>query len=272
MNVSDMANAQITPADAQRARRAYYGNISYVDEWTGRLMDTLDALQLRDNTVVVLVADHGDLLGEHGLWYKMNFFEDAARIPLVFHYPARFAPARVAQPVSLVDVLPTLGALAGVAPAVQPLAGHSLLGLLDKSSADVPDSDTPVYGEYMAEGSVAPIVMVRRGAWKFIHCPGDPDQLFNLAQDPDEVHNLANDPAHTDTVAAMRAEVAARWNLDALDSAVRSSQRERHFITQALRQGTFTPWEYTPPRNGSAEYMRNHLDLNEVERLARWPR
>jgi choline-sulfatase len=57
-----------------------------------------------------------------------------------------------------------------------------------------------------------------------------------------------------------------------LDSAVRSSQRERHFITQALRKGTFTPWEYTPPRNGSAEYMRNHLDLNEVERLARWPR
>jgi choline-sulfatase len=61
-------------------------------------------------------------------------------------------------------------------------------------------------------------------------------------------------------------------DLDALDAAVRSSQRERHFITQALRQGTFTPWEYTSPRNGSAEYMRNHLDLNEVERLARWPR
>jgi choline-sulfatase len=60
--------------------------------------------------------------------------------------------------------------------------------------------------------------------------------------------------------------------LDALDIAVRSSQRERHFITQALRKGTFAPWEYTPPRNGSAEYMRNHLDLNEVERLARWPR
>ena len=272
MAVSDMANAHITPADAQRARRAYYGNISYVDEWTGRLMGTLDALQLRDNTVVVLVADHGDLLGEHGLWYKMNFFEDAARIPLVFHYPARFAPARVAQPVSLVDVLPTLGALAGAAPAVQPLAGRSLLGLLEKASADVPDKDTPVYGEYMAEGSVAPIVMVRRGVWKFIHCPADPDQLFNLAQDPDEVHNLASEPAYADTVAAMRAEVAARWNLDALDNAVRSSQRERHFITQALRQGTFTPWEYTPPRNGSADYMRNHLDLNEVERLARWPR
>jgi choline-sulfatase len=155
---------------------------------------------------------------------------------------------------------------------VQPLAGRSLLGLLDTPSAEVPASDAPVYGEYMAEGSVAPIVMVRRGAWKFIHCPADPDQLFNLAQDPHEVHNLAQDPAHADTVAAMRAEVAARWDLDALDAAVRSSQRERHFITQALRQGTFTPWEYTPPRNGSAEYMRNHLDLNEVERLARWPR
>ena len=274
MHVSDMANATITEDDVRRARRAYYGNVSYVDDWTGRLLATLDALHLRNDTVVMLVADHGDLLGEHGLWYKMSFFEDAVRIPLVVHAPARFAAGRVAAPVSLVDVLPTLADLAGAPAPVQPLAGTSLVPLLNQASTTsaVEATERTVVGEYMAEGSIAPVVMLRRGEWKFIHSPVDPDQLFHLASDPDEVRNLAQDPTHAATLAAFRAEVAARWNLDAVTQRVLASQRERHFITAALRNGKFTPWEYTPPRDGTQEYMRNHLDLNDVERLARWPR
>ena len=274
MHVSDMANATITEDDVRRARRAYYGNVSYVDDWTGRLLATLDALHLRNDTVVMLVADHGDLLGEHGLWYKMSFFEDAVRIPLVVHAPARFAAGRVAAPVSLVDVLPTLADLAGAPAPVQPLAGVSLVPLLNQANTPsaVEATERTVLGEYMAEGSIAPVVMLRRGEWKFIHSPVDPDQLFHLASDPDEVHNLAQDPNHAATLAAFRAEVAARWNLDAVTQRVLASQRERHFITVALRNGKFTPWEYTPPRDGTQEYMRNHLDLNDVERLARWPR
>ena len=274
MHVSDMANATITDDDVRRARRAYYGNVSYVDDWTGRLLATLDALQLRNDTVVMLVADHGDLLGEHGLWYKMSFFEDAVRIPLVVHAPARFAAGRVAAPVSLVDILPTLADLAGAPAPVQPLAGVSLVPLLNHANTpSAPEAtERTVVGEYMAEGSIAPVVMLRRGEWKFIHSPVDPDQLFHLASDPDEVRNLAEDPNHAATLVAFRAEVAARWNLDAVTQRVLASQRERHFITAALRNGKFTPWEYTPPRDGAQEYMRNHLDLNDVERLARWPR
>ena len=272
MHVSDMANATITDDDTRRARRAYYGNISYVDEWTGRLLATLDALQLRNDTVVMLVADHGDLLGEHGLWYKMSFFEDAVRIPLVVHAPQRFAAKRIAAPVSLVDVLPTLADIAGAPAPVQPLAGHSLLPLLTGADDGLARE---VVGEYMAEGSIAPIVMLRRGEWKFIHSPGDPDQLFHLPTDPNEVNNLAAHPAHAAhaaTLANFRAEVAKRWQMDMVTERVLASQRERHFITAALRHGKFTPWEYTPPRDGAHEYMRNHLDLNDVERLARWPR
>jgi choline-sulfatase len=274
MHVSDMANTTITEDDMRRARRAYYGNVSYVDEWTGRLLATLDALQLRNDTVVILVADHGDLLGEHGLWYKMSFFEDAVRIPLVVHAPKRFAAGRVAAPVSLVDVLPTLAEMTGAPAPVQPLAGTSLVSLLATAatSSTAAATERMVVGEYMAEGSIAPVVMLRRGEWKFIHSPVDPDQLFHLASDPDEVQNLAADPRHAATLAVFREEVAARWNLDAVTQRVLASQRERHFITAALRNGRFTPWEYTPPRDGAQEYMRNHLDLNDVERMARWPR
>ena len=91
-SVSAMDEVEITDRDVRQARRAYYGNISYLDDWTARLTSTLTGLGVADDTVVVLLADHGDMLGERGLWYKMNFFEDSARIPLIVHSPTRFAP------------------------------------------------------------------------------------------------------------------------------------------------------------------------------------
>ena len=268
--VSNMAATTITDDDVRRARRAYYGNIGYVDDWTSRLVGSLESLGLADDTVVILLADHGDLLGERGLWYKMSFFEGSCRIPLVVHSPARFAARRVSKPVSLVDVLPTLVDLAGAAGTIEPadpLAGTSLVGLCEGR-----DERREVIGEYMAEGSVAPIVMIRRSTFKFVHCPADPDQLYDLATDPDERTNLATSPDHDRIVAEFRSEVARRWDLDRLTTEVMHSQARRRVVGGALRTGRFTPWDYTPPRHGAEEYMRNHLDLNDVERLARWPR
>jgi choline-sulfatase len=261
----DSPNAQVTDEQIRNARRAYLGNVSYCDDWTARLLDTVEGLGIGDNTVVVLLADHGDMLGERGLWYKMNFFEPSARIPMIVHAPSRFQPRRVTEPVSLVDVLPTLVDLGeiGLDP-VEPLAGTSLVPLCAGQS----QPERTVIGEYMAEGSRAPIVMIRRGSLKYVHCPADPDQLYDLNDDPDELRNLAGGSMST----GFRSEVAARWNLEALTEQVFLDQARRRFIDTANRAGTFTPWDYTPPRNAAGEYMRNHLDLNDVERLARWPR
>ncbi len=262
-------NAVISDNDVRNARRAYYGNVSYCDDWTARLVDTVTALGLADDTVVVLLADHGDMLGERGLWYKMNFFEPSARIPLVIHAPNRFAARRVAEPVSLCDFLPTLMELAGTAQEpIEPLAGSSMVALCE----GVVEPDRTVLGEYMAEGSRAPIVMIRRGSKKYVHCPADPDQLYDLTADPLELTNLATDPTYADELRQLQTEVKRRWEMDELTAAVLTDQARRRFIDGALRSGTFTPWDYTPPRDASGEYMRNHLDLNDVERLARWPR
>jgi choline-sulfatase len=265
----DPSGAVVTDEHVRAARRAYLGNISYVDGWTERLVGTLDQLGLGDDTVVMLVADHGDMLGERGLWYKMNFFEGAARIPLIVHAPSRFLPRRVATPVSLVDVLPTIAELAraDVDELVDPLAGRSLVSLCDGA-----EEERDVIGEYMAEGAIAPIVMIRRGTQKFIHCSADPDQLFDLSTDPHELHNLAGDPGMAEHVAAFRNEVEARWDLSSLHSDVMRDQARRRIVSEALRSGAFTPWDYTPPADASGQYMRNHLDLNDVERSARWPR
>jgi choline-sulfatase len=268
-----VGDSYVADEHVRSARRAYLGNISYVDDWTDRLVGALQRLGLNDDTVVMLVADHGDMLGERGLWYKMNFFEGAARIPLVIHAPARFGPRRVDAPVSLVDVLPTIAQLvdADVGELIDPIAGRSLIGLCEGEPDENPGGGQ-VIGEYMAEGAVAPIVMVRRGQWKFVHCAVDHDQLYDVAHDSHELTNLASSPEHADLVAVFRQQVADRWDLEALRDEVLRSQGRRRYATEALRQGEYTPWDYTPPADASRQYMRNHLDLNDVERNARWPR
>ncbi|WP_432838285.1 sulfatase-like hydrolase/transferase [Dactylosporangium sp. CA-092794] len=109
---------------------------------------------MRDDTIVIVTSDHGDMLGECGLWYKMSPFEPSARIPLIIHAPATFAPRRVQQPVSLPDLLPTLVDLADAAPANT--AGRSLLRLAWGEDKPGPD----IIIEYLAEGLATPQVTV----------------------------------------------------------------------------------------------------------------
>ncbi len=269
MHVMDLDRTPVTMEQTLRARRAYYGSISYVDEQIGLLRQTLADTGLCDDTITVFLGDHGDMLGERGLWYKMSFFEPAARIPLMVHAPARFAPRRIAASVSLVDILPTLRDFAhdGQAPAwPDPMDGRSLLPHLRGEGGH-----DEVIGEYLGEGAIAPMVMLRRGPWKFVHSPVDPDQLYRLDLDPHETRNLADNPDFAAPVAAFRAEVAARWDLQALDTQVRASQRRRHFLFEALQRGSFQPWDHQPVRDASQLYMRNHIDLDDLEARARFP-
>ncbi len=270
-HVSNMDQVHVTDDDVRRARRAYYGNISYLDEWTARLMSTLQAVGAADDTVVIVLADHGDMLGERGLWYKMNFFEGSARVPLIVHYPKKFKPKRITQPVSLVDVLPTITELCGdVAPErVDPLPGQSFLDLCEFGQSR---GEREVVGEYMGEGTVAPLVMIRRGDLKYVHSPVDPDQLYDLAADPHERVNLAEDHDWSATLKGFRAEVEQRWDMDRLTEDVIKDQKRRRLVDKALRTGKLTPWEYTPPMDGAEQYMRNHMDLNILEFSSRWPR
>jgi choline-sulfatase len=134
-------------------------------------------------------------------------------------------------------------------------------------SADAAGRSQPVVGEYLAEGVNAPAVMVRRGTHKFVACPGDPDQLYDLAQDPAELVNLASRPEHQPTVRVLRGEVARRWDLEALERRVLASQRERHLVVRALGAGAFRSWGYEPA--SADRYVRGGADLYELQRRAR---
>jgi choline-sulfatase len=164
-----MDDVEIDDDRVRAARRAYYGAISYVDWRIGRLIDVLRETGRLDDTVIVLTSDHGDMLGERGLWYKMSFFEDSVRVPLVVAGPG-IGPGRSASLVSTMDLPPTLVELATgelPEPVVGPLDGQSLAPLLHGREA----ARESVAAEYLAEGAAAPIVMLRRGDVKLVHSP-----------------------------------------------------------------------------------------------------
>ena len=270
-----MDEYEITDEHVRSARHAYLGAISYVDDKVGQLLRALEAGRLKDDTIVIFTSDHGDMLGERGLWYKMTFFEWSARVPLLVHAPGRFAPRRVSQAASLVDLLPTLLDLAntGLPPEravslADRTDGRSLLPLLEGAPED---PEAVAAGEYLGEGAAAPVLMLRRGRYKYIYSEPDPALLYDLAADPHELHNLAGDPSAAAVEAAFMDEVAARWQPDLLRLAVLASQRRRRLAAQALMQGAHTPWDFQPHREASRQYMRNHLDLNDLERRSRFP-
>lgn len=238
------------------ARRAHYAAVSYVDDKLGRLLDALETVGLRQDTVVIFTADHGEMLGERGLWYKMTFFEPSAAVPLIVSAPGVFAPGRVGVNVSLLDLVPTLAELGGarVEPAVEQLDGTSLVPLLSGAAVEHADA---VVGEYLAEGALAPVVMIRRGALKFVTSPGDPDQLFDLKTDPNELSNLATTAGYAHEVEAFRDEVARRWDLGALREQVIASQRRRRLIAHALSVGSQSSWDYGPEDDSGRRYVRS---------------
>jgi len=247
------------------ARHGYFAAVSYVDERIGEVLGALADAGLERDTIVAFTADHGEMLGERGLWYKMSFYEPSARVPLLLSVPGRPAPARVAEPVSLLDLAPTLLELAGDR-APDDLDGVSLLPLL---AGEGVARDGSVACEYLAEGVHAPAVMLRRGRWKYVACSGDPDQLYDLVADPAELVDLVAAPAHAGTLRDFRAELAQRWDLELLHRRVLASQRERHLVVRALGHGAYTPWDYAPPVAAETRYVRSRADLYALQRRSR---
>ena len=264
-DANDWRSYDITGTQIARARRGYFANISYLDEKIGEILQILD--DTRQEAVVLFVSDHGDMLGERGLWFKMSMYEGSARVPLMIAAPG-LAPGRVDTPVSTLDIGPTLAEIAGIdVSEIAPWTdGTSLLPV----TAGEPRGPVPI--EYAAEASSTPIVALRDGPWKFVRCTADPDQLFNLEDDRNELTNLATDPAYADTLARLSDLTDTRWDLAGFDAQVRASQARRWVVYEALRKGGYYPWDFQPLQKASERYMRNHMDLNVVEENQRYPR
>ena len=232
-----------TEAQVRRARAAYYGLVSYADDKLRQLLEALDELDLAGDTVVIHTSDHGEMLGEHGLWRKMSFYEQSARVPLQVRWPGRAAAGRRAgECVSLVDVAATIVAAAGAASPAAPMDGRSLAGLL---AGPDPGWRDEAFAEHTAHGTDRARAMLRRGRWKLC-LSGAEDlepELYNLVQDPGEFTNLAGAPAAAGVQEDMTDALLRRWDWRRIDREVRASQRRRQLMrNSALAAGRLPPF------------------------------
>ncbi len=250
----------VTDAHIANTRHAYFAMISYLDEKVGRLLDQLDEVGLSDTTTVMFVSDHGEMLGERGMWFKQCFWEWSARVPLIIAMPGARRDVRVSSTTSLVDLLPTIIDIGGGIEdhrladwhgVTAQLAGNSLVPLLHGNSDDWPDT---AIADYLAIGPCVPCRMVQRGPYKYMMTHGHPDLLFNLDTDPDERDNLAAKPEFRTTLAELKSIAMHDYDPDLLTQKVVRSQQERLFI--AGSPGPKPDWDFVAYQGDDARFVR----------------
>ncbi len=224
----------VTDEHRRSARHGYYGMISYIDEKVGRLVDTLQRTGQLDNTVIVFTSDHGDMMGERGMWYKQHFFEWAAKVPLIIRNPERFNPGRIRENVSLIDLMPTLMETASdtaLNTLVDTLDGKSLYQSLTASNGHRGDTlDDIALSEFAADGSTGPSKMVKKGDWKYMYLEGEDELLYNTTDDPNEINNRLTDPDAASTLAELRDICFNNWDPDYWRATIASDQQRRLLI------------------------------------------
>ncbi len=264
----------VTEEHVRNARHAYYGMVSYIDDKVGRILATLEQCSLARDTVVVFAADHGEMLGERGMWFKQTFYEWSARVPLMISWPAEIAPRRVGAPVSLVDLLPTFLDIAtgGEPPEpVDPLDGATLLPLM---TGQEPGDARGVVSEYSSEGVIAASRMVREGRYKYVYTRGLKPMLFDLERDPDELHDLAGSADARAVEERLHARVIQGWDPEEIHRRILASQKRRLFLADvAQRSGRYPNWAYQPYIDESKRFVRGSGDAGPtaVKARARFP-
>ncbi len=206
-------------AMVRRIRRTYFAMVAEVDAMVGRVMRALSESHLADSTYVIFASDHGEMACEHEQYYKMNHYEPSVRVPLIVTGPGVRAGARVDDPVTLVDIYPTLMDMAGL-DRPDGLDGQSLMSAVTGDRSGLRDY---AFSEYHDSTCCTGSFMLRRGDWKYIAYPGYEPQLFNLPEDRWEVNNLA--AARPDVVADMDARLRGIVDYEAVDAKVKAYDR-----------------------------------------------
>lgn len=253
-----VASADLSEAETRTARHAYYGAISYIDDQLTALMQALEQSGLAGNTAVIFTSDHGEALGERGLWFKRSFYDVALRIPLIISVPGMDQAAVCDSNASLIDLLPTLVDLAapegGLKQIVTQHDGKSLAPMLAGAKSRL--EEDLVFCEMAGDALTGPAVALISGTVKYIHCETDPPLMFDRAADPHEINNLIGDPDYKEIEGRLRSLVAETWDLPAIKSRVLESQRSRRVVENAHAQGRHVSWDHDIVALGRDRYFR----------------
>ena len=207
----------------KKGQEGYYACVDFVDDCIGELMDALRREGMLEDTYVIYVADHGEMLGEHGLWAKAVYFENAIRIPMLVGGPGiKMAGGQLDDPISLIDLFPTVCGLTGL-PQPEGIDGIDFSPRLLKPETSEPPREytesmffkygTRIIGgnfrDYVGkDGDVKPgaaMRLLRDREWKYVEIEGAKPLLFHLPEDPGEERNLAGDPNQAERLKEMRA-------------------------------------------------------------------
>lgn len=248
--------ADATPHEIRRTRAAYYGMVEFDDRLVGQVLEALERSGLRDNTAVIYTTDHGEMAGEHGLWWKMSFYEGSVGVPLIVSFPGHVREGvREETPASLIDLAPTLVELAG-ADAIPGVSGRSLVPHLTGESSDPTRGafsemfiNSRIWPEVGASGG--PARMFRRGDWKCTYYHGERPELFNLAGDPNEMQDRSGDPDAKTILDSMTSELLADWDPEALQADMDRCAATRELVNAAPRDPAVLAGEYW---KGPADY------------------
>jgi len=258
----------VTDDHRRNARHGYYGMISYIDEKLGQLRDALESSGQAENTIIVFCADHGEMMGERGMWYKQHFFEWASRVPLIIHAPSRWNASRIKENTSLLDLMPTIldladdGAFDSYAETPD---GVSLRPSLEQPGSQ---GERPVPAEFAADGSTGPSRMIKLGRFKYMDLEGVDERLYDLEEDPNELSDLTSEPTHYETLENMRRHAQSLWDADEMRIKIRTSQKRRLAIHQAT--GGDPTYVNVVRHNDENRYVRNGSAADTKAR-ARFP-
>jgi choline-sulfatase len=231
----------ISPEHARRALAAYYGLVEAMDMNIGKVIQSVKGGQNSENTVIIYCSDHGDCAGEHGLWWKSNYYEGSARVPLIISCPSAFEKGKHAKEVSsLIDLTETLTDLAG-AEKLPYSEGRSLRSFLEKG-ASFDDWKNEAYSEYSGAYGEKPSCMIRSGKWKLMYYSEfDSSLLFDMEDDPGELNDLAGESEYAELVCELEAKIKSRWNSDMVAQGDARDLAHRPFIGKCGRE--FNPCE-----------------------------
>lgn len=199
-------HATATEAEVLRTKAIYYGMVTFVDEEFGRIVRKLDELGLREKTIIVYTADHGEMLGDRGIWYKNSFYDGSASIPFIWSFPPALPQGKVVRtPAMNMDILPTLADLCGL-PRPDGLEGSSLLPVL--LGTDDGRNRIALSENYRGNFSGR---MIRTAKWKYFFYTNGEEYLYDLEADPGEEMNLVTRPEHRALADELKRKASAGW-------------------------------------------------------------
>ncbi len=237
----------VSKEEVMRARTAYWALVTRMDMMIGQIMDALQKNGLADNTIVIYCSDHGEQVGEHGLWWKQTFYENSVKVPLILSWPGNVAEGmRCKRVVSSLDLNATMLDMLQ-APPLPHSHGRSLVPLLQEKNAEWEDV---AFSEYCYYDCIHR--MIRWEDWKLNYYRGHPSQLYNLKEDPDELNDLAGDPNHAGLKEKLTRRLLEDWDPEVIAERYRARQEDLKILEQ---------WaETTHPRDQYRWDLRPEMD------------